>query len=219
MSETSSTEQGNRFKIVAAILLAAVTVTGAVVAWRAAIAADAANNADAAGLAATLDAEETRAVNIVTTYEHYRAYTTYLRHNELGDRIAQDIPDATDAEAEALQRQKTDAWDLAVAVQTFFDQRYLDPDGNYDTQREIDELWADAQQSKDLYPAPHFANSDRLRNKSTTMVILLVPLALALSGFALAESMKHRLKYVLAAGGTLILIGSIAALLIMEFTL
>jgi len=220
MSEAASSRQQERFKIVVAILLASVTVVGAIVAWRAAIAADLANNADARGLAATLNAEETRALNHVNTYEHYRAYTTYLRHNELGNRIAEDLSTAAEDEARALERQKTDAWDLAVEIQGgFFPPRYLDPDGSYDTQREIDEAWADAAQQKDLNPEPHFADADRLRGKSTTMVILLVPLTVALLGFTLAESMKHAFKYVLAAGGSLILAGSLVALLLIEFSL
>ncbi|HJW82710.1 MAG TPA: hypothetical protein VJ754_00250 [Anaerolineae bacterium] len=220
MNEAASSKQQERFKIVVAILLASVTVIGAIVALRAAIAADLANNADARGLAATLNAEETRALNHVNTYEHYRAYTTYLRHNELGNRIAEDLPTAAEDEAQALERQKTDAWDLAVEIQGgFFLPRYLDPDGSYDTQREIDEAWADAAQQKDLNPEPHFADADRLRGKSTTMVILLVPLTVALLGFTLAESMKHAFKYVLAAGGSLILAGSLAALLLIEFSL
>ena len=220
MSESPSTDRRERFKTVAAILLAGVTVMGAIVAWRAAIAADSANNADARGLAATLNAEETRALNHVNTYEHYRAYTTYLRHNELGNLVAEDLPAAPEDEAKALERQKTDAWDLAVEIQgSFFPSRYLDPDGSYDTQREIDETWADAEQQKDLHPEPHFGDADRLRNKATTIVILLVPLASALLAFALAESMKHKLKYVLAAGGSLILVGSLVALLLIEFSL
>ena len=220
MTEAASAEKRDRFKLFAALSIALVTVMGAVIAWRAAIAADTANNADANGLVASLNADETSALNSVTTYEHYRAYTTYLRYNELGNRIADDLPSAAEDEAPALQRQKNDAWDIAAELQgSFFEPRYLDPDGNYDTQREMDELWADAEQQKDLYPDLHFANADRLRVKATTIVGLLTPVTVALLLFTLSESMKHRLRYVLAGGGSLILVGSIIGLVIIELTM
>lgn len=215
--DTPPPEKHDRFKTYAAILLALVTVMGAVVAWRAATAADAAGNADADGMAATLNAEETRAINSVNTFEHYRAYTAYLRHNELGNRIAKDLPDAPGDSVTSLRQQKTDAWDLAVEIQGFFPARYLDPEGNYDTAREIDESWADAEQQKDLHPESHFSDADRFRVKSNSLVILWIPLAGALWCFTVSESMKHALKYVLAIAGTLLLIGCIAGVLMLEF--
>ncbi|HLF26594.1 MAG TPA: hypothetical protein VJG32_09665 [Anaerolineae bacterium] len=214
--ETASESQ-DRFKSLVALLLAFVTVMGAVAAWRAAVASDAASNADFSGLAATLNTEETRALNSVTVYEHYRAYTDYLRHNELGNVIADDLPDASDSQAELLDRQMTEAWDLATEIQgSFFPNRYLDPDGNYDTQRELEEEYADAGQQKDLNPEPHFTLSDRLRNKSTTLVSVLIVLAVSLLLYTLAETIDHIVRYALAAGGTLFLVGSLVLLIIIE---
>jgi hypothetical protein len=210
-------EKSDRFKTIAAVLLAIVTAMGALVAWRAAVAADIASNTDFSGLAATLNAEETRALNSVTAYEHYRAYTAYLRYNELGNVIAQDMPDASEFETPALDRQMSEAWDLATEIQgSFFPNRYLKPDGSYDTQRELDEAWADAAQQKDLNPDPHFARADRMRAKSTTLIVLLIALAVALWCYTLAETLDHKLRYVLAAGGTLILAGSVIALIVVE---
>jgi hypothetical protein len=209
-----------RFKTIDALLIAFVTMIGAVVAWRAALAADAANNADANGLAATINAEETRALNLVTAYEHYRAYTDYLRYNELGNTIYDDLSSASAEQFDILDRQKTEAWDLATELQesSFFRSRYLDREGNYDTARELDELQADAARQKDLNPDPHFALSDRLRAKSTTLVSILIPLAAALWCLTLAESLTHNVKYLLAGGGTLLLAASIIALIVVEST-
>jgi hypothetical protein len=213
-------ERQDRFKTIVALLIAAVTATGAVVAWRAALAADAANNADASGLAATINAEETRALNRVTTYEHYRAYTQYLRFNELGNAIYDDLVNASDEEYTILDRQKTEAWDLATELQEsgFFISRYLNSDGSYDTAQELDEAWADAARAKDLNPDPHFTLGDRLRAKSTNLVALLIPLALALLLMTVSESLAHQVKYALAGGGTLVLVGCMAALIIIEAT-
>ena len=217
--ETPSTQSSDRFKFAVGLLLAVVTVIGAVAAWRAAIAADGASNADFAGLAATLNAEETRALNHVTAYEHYRAYTAYLRHNELGNAIAEDWPDASDADALTLERQQTEAWDLATEIQgSFFPNRYLKPDGSYDTPRELDESWADAAQGKDLNPEPHFSRADRLRSKSTTLVSLLIILAVALLLYTLAETIERRIRYVMALAGTLLLVSGVILLVIVEFS-
>lgn len=215
--ETQSTQSGDRFKTIVGVLLAVVTLVGAIVAWRAAVAADAASNTDFSGLAATLNAEETRALNTVTAYEHYRAYTSYLRHNELGNAIAQDLPNASDAEVLSLDRQKTEAWDLATEIQgSFFSNRYLDPDGSYATQRELDESWADAAQQKDLNPEPHFARADRLRAKSTTLVSILIVLAVSLLCFTLAETLSRSIRYVMGLGGGLLLVISVVALFVVE---
>ena len=208
----------DRFKIAVALLIALVTVIGAIVAWRAALAADAAGNADADGLAATLNAEETRVLNCVTTYEHYRAYTMYLRYNELGNAISNDLSAAGDAEAPALDRQMRESWDLATELQgSFFDSRYLDPqDGSYDTQRELEGLFADAARQSDVNPEPHLARADRMRAKSTTLIGLLTVLAASLLSFTLAESTTSRLRFVLAGGGGLLLIASVVALFVIE---
>lgn len=210
--------KADRFKTIDALLIAFVTVVGAIVAWRAALAADAASGADASGLAATINAEESRALNRVTTYEHYRAYTDYLRYNELGNAIYDDLSNASDEAYAILDRQKTEAWDLATELQEsgFFRSRYLDTGGNYDTARELDELQADAAREKDLNPEPHFALSDRMRARSTTLVSLLIPLAAALWCLALAESLAHKIRYLLAGAGTLLLAASIVALIAVE---
>ncbi len=215
---TTSTQSSDRFKTIIALLIALITGTGAVVAWRAAIAADLANNADAAGLAATINAEETSLLNRATTYEHYRAYTDYLRYNELGNAIYDDLANVSDEQFDILDRQKTEAWDLATELQEsdFFVSRYLDPDGNYDTAQELEESWADAARQEDLNPDPHFSAGDRLRTKSTTLVSLLIPLTAALWLFTLAELLRHKIKYLLAGAGSLILVGSMIAVVAIE---
>src|SRR5688572_27036761 len=94
-------EKESPFNTVVAVLIALVTVVGAVVAWRASVAADGAGDADFAGLQASLNAEQTRALNFVDAYEHYGAYVTYQRYLNLSYAIADDIasnPDLTEEE-------------------------------------------------------------------------------------------------------------------------
>ena len=57
----SKAERSQRLETVVAILIAVVTVIGAVVAWRSSVADDGAGDADFAGLRASVRSEETRA--------------------------------------------------------------------------------------------------------------------------------------------------------------
>jgi hypothetical protein len=210
-------EKQDRIKTVVAVLLAAVTVMGAVVAWRAAVAGDEAGNADFSGLAATLNSEEARALNSITGYEDLRAYTDYVRYNETGNALADALADAPEDEQAALERQMREAWDLATEIQDrFFENRYVNADGTYDLARELDELWADDTLDKDMFPEPHFTRSDRLRAKSTSLVSILIALGAALVLFTLANMLTKAIRYILVAGGTLILLGSVVAVIIIE---
>ncbi|HEY4687796.1 MAG TPA: hypothetical protein VIK33_00670 [Anaerolineae bacterium] len=215
-----ATEKQDRFKTLVAGLLALVTILGAVVAWRAAAANDIASNADFAGIAATLNAEESRALNAVTAYEHLRAYTDYVRYNELGNAIADSLADAPETDRVTLERQMRDAWDLATEIEgTFFENRYVKTDGTYDIPRQLDELWSDDAQNKDLNPDLHFAQSDAARAKSTTLIGILIVLGLLLVLYTLANTLASRVRYLMAAGATIFLVGSVIALIVIETTM
>src|SRR3990172_11114606 len=112
--ENEAPPNESRLETIAGILIAVVTVVGAVVAWRASVASDGAGDADFAGLRASVNAEEARAINFVNAYEHYGAYTSYLRYTKLGDAIADDLEDSaglTEEEAYFLDRQRAESYD------------------------------------------------------------------------------------------------------------
>ena len=147
-------------------------------------------------------------------YANYRAYTAYVRYNELGNLIADDLPDVSESEADALEHQMKEAWTLAIGASGFFPNRYLNRDGTYGTDRELGEAWADAAQQKDLYPEQHFANADRLRAKSSWLVAVIVLLTVSVWFYTLAEGIDHPVKYVLALGGTgFLLLGAATAVI------
>jgi hypothetical protein len=205
----------NRLETLVAILIAVVTVIGAVVAWRASVADDGAGDADFAGLRASLNAEETRALNAVNAYEHYGAYTTYWRYNALGDALAEEIELAPEAAVEALDRQRAEAYDLADANQDLFPNRFLNRDGTYSVAREMGQAWADAAREKDLYPDPQYAEADQLRTKSNRLLGSITILGVALVAFTLVETVGGRLKMALVLLGTaLALAGTVLAVMI-----
>src|SRR5262245_24931038 len=132
----------SRLETAIALLIALVTVIGALAAWRSSVAADGSGDEDFAGLRATLNAEETRALNYVDAYEHYGAYTAYRRYEALGDAIAEDMADASEEEYEKLEAERADAYDLSIANESLFPNRFLSRDGTYNVEREIGEQWA-----------------------------------------------------------------------------
>ncbi len=215
MSASPETGRADRFQTAMAILIALVTLAGAALASRAALVSVAAGDEDFYGLTATLNAEETKALNTLTMYGNYRAYTAYTRYNVLGDLISEDLDKVTDdAQHAPLTREMQMAWALAVAVNDFFPARYLNRDGQYDVERELGEAWAEAAMKKDLYPEPHFAAANAMRGKVGRLLTIIIILTAAVWFFTLAQGLRHALRYVLAVGGIgLMLLGMVAVVL------
>ena len=185
-----------RFKAIASVMIAVVTVVGAGVACRASIVSNSASNADFVGLVAAIKAEETIITNSVTAYEHYRAYTIYERYNELGNLVADEPPSSE------LGRLQREVWGMAQGLQfSFFSQRYLNRDGTYNLQRELDELWAEKSQSDDLDPLPHFNEADAARAKASLLAGTLIVFAVAFWFFTLAQATNNWFKYFFGVGG------------------
>lgn len=202
------------FKSVASIMVAVVTVIGAALACRASYASNTASNADFAGLVAAIKAEETVITDYITTYQHYRAFTTYTRYDELGNIVGDESP------SPELGRLQREVWGLAQGLQgTFFPPRYLNNDGVYDIQRELDERFAESAQSNDIFPQAHFAEADAARAKTSLLAGLLIVMAVSFWFFTVAQAVNHRLKYVLGLGGFGILLFGLLVWFIVEVTL
>ena len=186
-------------------------------AWRASVASDNGGDAALAGLIATLNAQETEALNNTLLYEDYRAYTAYTRYNALGDEIEVDLEDVSDeTEAEILDRQMRESWDAAESF--YFPREYLQRDGSYDTQRQLGEAMAEAAREQDLNPEPHFAESDQMQTKSNWLVGVITVLALALLSFTIVESVSQTaIKYALVALGVVTMLAGIGLTIAIEY--
>lgn len=178
------------FETTMAILIAVVTIAGAVVAWRAALIDAVAGDADFAGLTATINAARTKITNTNTVYEHYRGYTVYTRSSEL-QHLLEDTVDLDQASDLDLREWAVSA-QFAGDSQELFSRRFLNEDGSYNLKREFGETWAEAGQSVDLAPAPHFIQADGYRSKSSTLIMVFIIQAVALLFFTVAEGFKPR---------------------------
>ena len=222
-------EDHGPFKAVVSILIAAVAVIGALVTWRATVVASASGAENVAGLAATLNVEQTRTVTVTQLYQHYAAYTTFARYREQGRLLdtdfnrlqvlgyAPDVPPRLGMVQADLDRRRVEAYDMANAGQYFFPTRYLDQDGQYNIQREAGEASAEAARQLDLYPDQHFARADQLRDQSNNLVavVIILTVSLLLYTFAAAEALHKRLRFAAAGAGLLVMVvGIVAALMV-----
>ena len=210
-------ERSQRLETAVAILIAVVTVIGALVAWRSSAADDGAGDADFAGLRASVRAEETRALNYVNAYENYGSYTSYQRYNEMGNLLEADQSNAPAQEIDSLERQRADNHDLSISNQRLFPNKFLDRDGAYNVKRQIGEMWADAAKENDLNPEPQFAEADQLRAKANWLLVAVAILAIALVFYTLVESFGDRMRYIMVGLGSLCMVAGIAFALFIEF--
>ncbi len=207
--------QTDKFKTFTASMIAIVTVVSALTAWRASVASQDASEADFRGLVATVNAEEAQVLTAIKMAEHYQAFLSYTRYNELGYRLYEALQ-AGSTDAAALERQKSDSWGIAFGLQAlFFPSRYLRPDGTYDRERETDELLADEQRARDTRPEAHFQEGDALRRKANLLVQMLILLGVSFWFFTLAQIAEHKIKILFAlTSGLLLAAGSLAVLTI-----
>lgn len=205
------------FKSFIAVLTAIVTVFGATAACLASVAVSDAGDADFAGLDASIRAQKAEIINYVNAYQHYRSFTSYVRYDQLGNLMYDPNADAdTDARNAATQQE---AWGVASGISAlFFSPRYIDPDGQYDLERELQEAFADDAQSADLNPTPYFEKSDRFRRQSSYLTANMILFALSFWFFTLAQATEKKIKYVWAGIGILIGLAGIVGTLIGRFT-
>lgn len=204
------------FKSLIAVLTAIVTVLGATAACLASVAVSTAGDNDFAGLDASIRGQKAEIINYVVAYEHYRAFTSYMRYNELGNLLYDPTADQdTDARNAAVQRE---VWGIASGISSvFFSPRYITSEGQYDLERELQEEYAKDSQSEDLNPSPYFEESDKQRNISATLTADMIVFAVSFWFLTLAQATEKNIKYVWAALGILMGLAGIVGIIIGRF--
>ena len=204
------------FKSLIAVLTAIVTVLGATAACLASVAVSTAGDNDFAGLDASIRGQKAEIINYVVAYEHYRAFTSYMRYNELGNLLYDPTADQdTDARNAAVQRE---VWGIASGISSvFFSPRYITSEGQYDLERELQEEYAKDSQSEDLNPSPYFEESDKQRNISATLTADMIVFAVSFWFLTLAQATEKNIKYVWAVLGILMGLAGIVGIIIGRF--
>lgn len=205
--------QNDRFKSTMAVMVAFVTVLGAMAACLATVAASNAGDSDFAGLETAIRAQKAESINQIYAYEHYRAFTDYSRFLELGYLMYDaDAEEATALANGVIQRE---VWGMASGISSlFFQPRYISSDGTYDIQRELDEEWADDVQNAELNSAPYFEESDHLRKRSSYLTADMIVFAFSFWFLTLAQVTEKKIKFLWASLGVLLGILGIIGILI-----
>ncbi len=196
-----------RFSNMVAVLIALVTVVGAIIAWRVAVASSDAGSADTTGLLAAVDKEDATTEATITATGHQTAYAAFLRDDSLANAMYALGGELTTA-ADALE---------AAANRTldYIPRAYIDRKLNLNVQRDIGENLAESTVNKDINAQPHFAAADAARGKAQLLLFVLIWLGIALLLLTLADAIRNPLRYLFLLGGLGILaLGTLAAALI-----
>ncbi len=215
-------EKPDRFKVLCGVLIAVVTLVGAIVAWRVAEASGAAGSADSKGLAAALQSANTGIQ--ISTYLSMNLgfFAEYLQHMEtagLLERQASNVSDA--ARAAALREQALQERNLAASARGFFDQDYarVDPATGkefFDGNRYWTVQWAEAAVQQNIdYQAP-FGEADRKRDKARGLTGVTVAFSMALVLLTAATAIKKRIRIVFAGVASVIFLTALAAAVVLE---
>lgn len=208
--------ENDRFKSTTAVLVAFVTVLGAIVACLATSAASSAANADFDGLNAAIRAQKDEIINEIIAFEHYRAFTSYSRYLELGNLLYDpNVDEETSIANGVIQRE---VWGVASGISSYFFQpRYVTADGVYDLQRELNEALTQDAQNADLNSDPYFKESDLMHRRSSFLTADMIVLAISFWFLQLAQVTENRIKYFWVIIGILLGLAGILGMLIGGF--
>ncbi len=197
-----SEEKDSKINLYNGLLIALLTVIAAVVAWRGSVADDAAGDEDYAGLQATVNAEETRALNYVEAMEHFGAFLNFYRNLVLSDRLGEE--------------KGQEAADAAAANLGQFPAKFMSRDGTYSVQRDLGSMWQDAAKIKDMDDAKHFEDSEVFRQKSLKLSLAVVVLTLSLVVLTLVEAFPEGAAQVacMVFGGLIGIAGTVWSVLL-----
>ena len=129
-------------------------------------------------------------------------------------------PKADEKTKQLLYNQQQEVWGVADGIlSTFFQGRYLNPDGTYALDRELQEARAEDEQSNDLNFAPYFDKADSLRARSSFLIANLIVFTVSFWFLTLAQVMENSFKYFMALFGILLGLAGILGIFIGGFLL
>jgi hypothetical protein len=212
-----------RFKTIVALLIALVSIAGAVLAYRITIAAGLAADADVAGVVSSVNLHQARVASEAELYRDLRAYLQVRIHDQLShDLIAS--RDLYPDEDPTRERLWDEGWTETHVAEAYLDQlnllpEYLRPDSSFDQTAALDIKVAERALTADFNREGHFAEADRLRAKIELLMGVALVLTVSLMFYALAEVIIRPIKYLFVALGTGIFFLAFLAALAIELML
>ncbi len=210
----SKRDEHEVFSTTVAVLIACVTVVGAIVTWRAAVAASDAGSADTLGILAAVEKQDVTTRATTTVLGHLSAFLAYVRDDALADAyddVAGTNPERTDLHNYAS------AFRLAADyAENAIPPAYLGRDQQLDRQRDLGEHIAQDSLSKDIEPQPHFTSADASRRKMLWLLLDVVALGVALILLTAADAIQNLIRYGLFVAGIGVFISGVLAAIAIE---
>ena len=175
-----------RTAIVIPVLLAALGLVAAVIAWRTGVAGNIADDANRSGLDAARERAASVIINEGFTARATEAYLDYERSRQRAEALA-----AAGVNDDALlnRMQAAGHWFLVRS-------EYIDRNGQFQPNEQRAALLADDEQQKDIQPLAHFEAADSQSSHLRGLIGAGIVVALALPFLTLAEIGRGRLRIV-----------------------
>jgi hypothetical protein len=177
-------DRSDRFGLAIPILLAALGLAAALIAWRGGVAASAAEDANRAGLDAARAQASSAVVNEGLVARSLEAYLDYERSRRRAEAL-----DAAGFHDRALLERK-----LASSHWFLVQPDYLDQAGQFQVDRQRAALMADDAADTDMDSTPHFAAADAEYARIRTLIVAGVLIAFALPFLTMAEFTSGRVR-------------------------
>jgi hypothetical protein len=220
---TGDSATQSRLKTAVSVLIATVTVIGAVTGWRISVASGAAGAADSRGLEAALHAANTG--SSVSTYlsTNLSFFAEYQEHLERATLLERDLAGEPDAarrqsmEDEALRERS-----LAATARGYVNADYieLDPETGaeyFNGNRFWDAQWAETAVNQTLDPTAAFAEADVARTKTRGLTAAVAGLSFALFLLAAATVAPRRAMQALTTVAIPIIVAACTVVVVLEW--
>ncbi len=221
----SGGEERDRLKTAVSILIATVTVIGALVGWRISVASGRAGAGDSRGLEAALHAANTGST--VSTYlsTNLSFFAEYREHAERAALLERDLAAEPSAGArKVLEDEALVERSLAATARAYVNADYIaiDPETGeeyFDGNRFWDAQWAETAVTQPLDPAPSFAHADESRARARNLTAVTVGLSAALFLLSVATVTRRRTRQILTAVAVPIVFAACIAVGVIEWLL
>lgn len=200
-----------------AVLIAFLSLTSALIAWRVADAASAANNADADGMLAAVDAEDAKTAAKITVLGNLTAYARAVQHEALKKQFDALAARTDDPELKELLEHQSNYLDSAATRdRDFLPAEYVNRAGVYNAVRDYGETLADNSRRHDVLPERHFTRANLYRVKAELLLGILIALGIAFVLLTLADAIQRPVRFFLLMGGIVFLVVATLSALVIE---
>lgn len=200
-------KKDDRFKTFVAVLIAVVSLAGALLAWRIAALDSLASDDDVQGIVSLVSWHQARVGTEADMYRNLRTYLKVRIHDALSNGLARER-DLYPNKDPNRTRLWDEGWTETFVAEEYLDQvtirpEYIRADGSYDGQAAQDIDMAGLALTADFDPqGRYFAEADGLRLKTQRLTALALFLSTSLLFYTLAEVVTHPVKYVFVILGS-----------------